>query len=119
MDNTFSRRMIRSFCILYTDKKKRKFSSYIRKFRGIECHLCSSSYIRKPFLVYDYIRFHLNFLLYDENVYATYICKNRNCCTLKNLYPHSKRCSSVLDTTFYVHCTVFLVLQLQDIFSTL
>ncbi len=50
-------------------KKKMKFSSYIRKFRGIGCkviyawltnphiwwkYLCISSYIRKPFLIYDF-----------------------------------------------------------------
>jgi hypothetical protein len=51
-------------------KKKIKFSSYIRKFRGIECkviycmtngllinilkYLRISSYIRKPFLIYDF-----------------------------------------------------------------
>ncbi len=49
-------------------KNKIKFSSYIRKFRGIGCkviydkrpphiwwkYLCISSYIRKPFLIYDF-----------------------------------------------------------------
>ncbi len=63
-------------------KKEIKFSSYLRKFRRdrlqshiwltassymIKC-LRISSYIRKPFLIYDFATAnHLNFLIYEKN----------------------------------------------------
>ncbi len=65
----------------FTDKKKRKLSSYVRKFRRdrlqshihewltassyIVKYLCISSYIRKPLLICN--RSHLNFLICEEN----------------------------------------------------
>ncbi len=65
-----------------TDKKENKiFLIYIRKFRGIGCkviymtkgvlvwkNLRIPSYIRKPFLIYDFVPpSHLNFLIFEEN----------------------------------------------------
>jgi hypothetical protein len=65
-----------------TDKKEIKFSSYLRKFRmeQLQSHiwltafsymgkyLCISSYIRKPFLIYDFATAPLWIsLLYEEN----------------------------------------------------
>ncbi len=68
-----------------TDKKKRKFSSYIRKFRvdQLQSHiwltassymgkyLRISSYIRKPFLIYDCST--MNFPIYEENLIFFFI----------------------------------------------
>ncbi len=64
-------------------KKKIKLSWYVRKFRGIGCkviydyrpphiwwkYLCITSYIRKPFFIYDFAPdpMHLNFPIHEEN----------------------------------------------------
>jgi hypothetical protein len=82
-------------------KKKIKFSSYIRKFRveQLQSHiwltassymgkyLRISSYIRKPFLIYDFAPAPLlNFLIYEENFIFFFISVERQIKVLiKNL----------------------------------
>ncbi len=46
---------------MYNDKKKRKFSSYIRKFRAV-----AESYKTKGFLIYEEMRKYLT--IYEEAV---------------------------------------------------
>ncbi len=56
---------------LIKKKKKNLLIKYIRIFRWdrlqSHIHLCLSSYIRKPFLIYDFETPYINFLIYEEN----------------------------------------------------
>jgi hypothetical protein len=71
----------------YTDKKKRKLSSYIRKFRmkQLQSHiwltassymgkyLRTSSYLKKPFLIYDFVTGPLWISLYMRKVFFSFL----------------------------------------------
>ncbi len=60
LQDNFSKTLIIFDCLLYTDKKKTKFSSYIRKFRmeQLQSHiwLMASSYIGKYLRIFSYIK---------------------------------------------------------------
>ncbi len=101
--------MLNAIHSLQPDKKKIKFSSYIVKFRMDQLqsriwitassymgkYLRISSYIRKPFLIYDFATAPLLISLYMRKIWFYFLSVHR-CCAAHRTFRYFELCSICL-----------------------